>query len=53
MTFEKFEFDLDKLAQRDFERDEILPWEHLGGPAKKYLLGHFEEAMEQAKLVSG
>ncbi len=43
-TFEKFGFDLDKLAQRDFERDEILPWEHLGGPEKKYLLGHFEEA---------
>ena len=52
-TFEKFGFDLDKLAQRDFERDEILPWEHLGGSGKKYLLGHFEEAMEQAKLVSG
>ncbi|MHC4487025.1 MAG: hypothetical protein ACYS4T_17750 [Planctomycetota bacterium] len=34
-TFEKFGFDLDKLAQRHFGRDEILPWEHLGGPAKK------------------
>ena len=52
-TFEKFGLDLDELAQRDFERDEILPWEHLGGPGKKYLLGHFEEAMEQAKLVNG
>jgi len=44
-AFEKFGFDLDILAQREFERDEILPWEHLGGPGKKYLLGHLEEAM--------
>ncbi|MFZ2147328.1 MAG: TIGR03960 family B12-binding radical SAM protein [Sedimentisphaerales bacterium] len=44
-AFEKFGFDLDTLAQREFERDEILPWEHLGGPGKKYLLGHLEKAM--------
>jgi len=44
-VFEKFGYELDKLAQREFERDEILPWEHLGGPGKKYLLGHLEEAM--------
>ncbi len=49
-TFEKFGFDLDKLAQREFERDEILPWEHLGGPEKKYLLGHLDEAMEDARF---
>ena len=45
-VFEKFGYDLDKLAQRDFDRDEILPWEHLGGPGKKYLLKHLEKAME-------
>ncbi|MBA7671833.1 hypothetical protein ES703_79999 [subsurface metagenome] len=44
-AFEKFGLDIDKLAQREFEREEILPWEHLGGPGKKYLLGHFEKAM--------
>ncbi|HUU19317.1 MAG TPA: TIGR03960 family B12-binding radical SAM protein [Sedimentisphaerales bacterium] len=45
-AFEKFGLDLEKLAQKEFERDEILPWEHLGGPGKKYLLGHLEKAME-------
>jgi len=43
-AFDKFGFDLEKLAQREFERDEILPWGHLGGPGKKYLLGHLDEA---------
>jgi radical SAM family uncharacterized protein len=45
-AFEKFGYDLGKLAKREYERDEILPWEHLGGPGKKYLLGHLEKAME-------
>jgi hypothetical protein len=27
--------------------DEILPWEHLGGPEKDYLLKHFSEAIEK------
>ncbi len=45
-AFEKFGYDLEKLAQREFERDEVLPWEHLGGPGKKYLLGHLDKAME-------
>ena len=48
-AFEKFGFDLENLAQREFSFDEILPWEHLGGPGKKYLLGHLQEAMKQAK----
>jgi radical SAM family uncharacterized protein len=37
-AFEKFGLDLNKLAARKFEIDEILPWEHLGGPDKNYLL---------------
>ncbi|MCP4263253.1 MAG: TIGR03960 family B12-binding radical SAM protein, partial [Planctomycetes bacterium] len=45
-AFEKFGFDLENLAQRQFHTEEILPWQHLGGPDKKYLLGHFEKAME-------
>ena len=45
-AFEKFGLDLEKLAQKEFERDEILPWEHLGGPGRRYLLGHLEKAME-------
>jgi len=43
-AFEKYGLDLDNLAQRQFDTEEILPWEHLGGPEKKYLLGHLDEA---------
>lgn len=43
-AFEKFGLDLEKLAQKEFEQDEVLPWEHLGGPGKNYLLGHLEKA---------
>jgi len=49
-AFERFGFEVETLAQREFGRDEIMPWEHLGGPEKKYLLGHLEEAKQQ---VSG
>ena len=45
-AFEKFGFDLERLAQREFGRDEIVPWEHLGGPDKKYLLTHLDKAMK-------
>jgi radical SAM family uncharacterized protein len=37
-AFKNFGLDLRQLAARKFESDEILPWEHLGGPDKKYLL---------------
>ena len=37
-AFEKLGLDLNKLAAKKFEPDEILPWEHLGGPDKNYLL---------------
>jgi hypothetical protein len=33
---------LQQLASRKFEVDEILPWEHLGGPDKNYLLKHLQ-----------
>ena len=48
-AFEKFGMDVEVLAQRQFGPDEILPWEHLGGPEKKYLLGHLDEAIKKAK----
>ena len=48
-TFEKFGFDLESLAQRQFGTDEILPWEHLGEPEKKYLLTHLNKAMKKAE----
>jgi radical SAM superfamily enzyme YgiQ (UPF0313 family) len=44
-AFEKFGLDLNALAERKFEQDEILPWEHLGGPEKKSLLEHLNKAM--------
>jgi radical SAM superfamily enzyme YgiQ (UPF0313 family) len=43
-AFEKFGFDLHDLAQRQFDIDGFLPWEHLGGPDKKHLLSHLEKA---------
>ena len=49
-AFEKFGFDLDELAQKKFNADEILPWEHLGGPEKEYLLRHLDDAMGKVKL---
>jgi len=45
-AFEKNGMNLDSAAQRQFATDEILPWEHLGGPEKDYLLKHFSEAMD-------
>jgi len=41
--------DLEAAARRRFGREEVLPWEHLGGPSKAYLLTHcdsVEEAVE-------
>jgi len=43
-AFEKFGLDPESIAQKEFKTEEILPWEHLGGPEKKYLLGHLEKA---------
>jgi radical SAM family uncharacterized protein len=48
-AFEKFGLNLVGMAQRKFGADEILPWEHLGGPDKKYLLNHLNKAMEASK----
>lgn len=38
--------DLETAAQRSFTTDEVLPWEHLGGPDKTYLLTHYSHARE-------
>ncbi|MBN2269295.1 MAG: radical SAM protein, partial [Sedimentisphaerales bacterium] len=43
-AFDKIGMDVESAAQRQFERDEILPWQHLGGPGNEYLLKHLEEA---------
>ncbi len=37
--------ELEVAAQKAFEPTEILPWEHLGGPDKQYLLKHYHDAL--------
>ena len=46
-AFEKIGLDLEYLAQRQFDTDETLPWQHLGGPDKEYLLGHLVKAIKE------
>jgi radical SAM superfamily enzyme YgiQ (UPF0313 family) len=50
-AFEKFGLDIDTAAQKQFDTEEILPWEHLGGPDKKYLLKHLNEAMNKVEKI--
>jgi len=38
--------DVEEAATREFDADEVLPWEHLGGPEKPYLLDHLHKALE-------
>ncbi|MHC4124624.1 MAG: TIGR03960 family B12-binding radical SAM protein [Planctomycetota bacterium] len=38
--------DVEIAAQNQFENDQILPWDHLGGPDKKHLLTHLKQAGE-------
>lgn len=48
-AFKEINSSPDEAAQRGFEPDDILPWQHLGGLDKQYLLGHYNKAMELAK----
>ncbi|MDD5459942.1 MAG: radical SAM protein, partial [Phycisphaerae bacterium] len=43
-AFAEYNMDINIAAQREFGDDEILPWDHLGGPDKQYLLSHLREA---------
>jgi radical SAM family uncharacterized protein len=45
-AFEQSGIDVETAAQKQFDPDETLPWEHLGGPDREYLLGHLEKAKE-------
>jgi radical SAM family uncharacterized protein len=45
-AFAQCGMDLEAEAQKSFDLDDILPWDHLGGPAKDYLVSHFSEALE-------
>jgi radical SAM family uncharacterized protein len=48
-AFSDFGMNLQTAAQRQFQTDEMLPWEHLAGPEKVYLLNHLARAMEKTK----
>ena len=48
-AFAKHGMDADTAGQKNFGADEILPWEHLGGPDTEYLLKHFKDAIEIAE----
>ena len=47
-AFETHGIDPDAASRRSFDVDEILPWQHLGGPEKKHLIQHLEEALKIA-----
>ncbi len=47
-AFKSHGFDIGNLAERRFDDEEVLPWEHLGGPDKTYLLEHLHRAMATA-----
>lgn len=38
--------ELEAAAQKAFEIDQRLPWEHLGGPDKDYLLMHYRKTLD-------
>lgn len=44
-AFEKQGLKISDFAQKSYEINEILPWQHLGGPSKKHLLKHFNDVI--------
>jgi radical SAM family uncharacterized protein len=50
-AFEKFGIDVEVAAQKQFDPEGILPWEHLGGPDKKYLLGHLDKVIKEVSHI--
>jgi radical SAM superfamily enzyme YgiQ (UPF0313 family) len=50
-AFQKFGIDVEAAAQKQFDPTDTLPWDHLAGPDKKYLLGHLEEANEDVSRI--
>lgn len=48
-AFEKFNLDPETLAQKKFDTEDILPFQHLGGPEKDYLAKHLSDAMQIMK----
>ncbi|MDO8303484.1 MAG: radical SAM protein, partial [Sedimentisphaerales bacterium] len=48
-AFAKHGFDAEHLAQKGFAQDDIVPWQHLGGPGADGLWRHYTDAMEIAQ----
>ncbi|MBN1795745.1 MAG: TIGR03960 family B12-binding radical SAM protein [Sedimentisphaerales bacterium] len=48
-AFAEHGINIEESAAKEFNAEEILPWEHLGGPDKEYLLEH----LRQAKITEG
>jgi hypothetical protein len=49
-AFAQSGIDVETAAQRQFGPEETLPWEHLGGPDKNYLLGHLDQANSVSRI---
>ena len=45
-AFAKFGADPQAIAAQSFAADDIVPWQHLGGPEKAYLLTHLNNAVK-------
>jgi radical SAM family uncharacterized protein len=45
-AFAEHGFDAEQMAGREYKPEQTLPWGHLGGPQKKYLLEHYDEAKQ-------
>ena len=42
----KLSLDLDKMAQKSFERDAVLPWDHIdSGLSRKYLISEYQNSL--------
>ena len=51
-AFEQHGLNLENTAQQHFDTDQILPWQHLIGPKKQYLLDHLQKAKDLLTEIS-
>lgn len=45
-AFEQHSFDVEKSASRQYTKEQMLAWGHLGGPDREYLLDHYDKAQQ-------
>jgi len=51
LAFAQCGFDVEQMAMRTYMAEQLLPWEHLGGPQKEYLLKHYNEAKQMIECA--